>query len=62
MDAGIDSELVCSRLLKSSKFYTPDPQTYCSNKYLKKKKKKICMNYMYNTHKNTTCITYVPHM
>ncbi len=40
MDAGIDSELSCSRLLKASQFYTPDPQTYCSNKYFSNKKAK----------------------
>ncbi len=38
MDAVIDSELICSRLFKASQFYTPDPQTYCLNKYFSNKK------------------------
>ncbi len=37
VDAGIDSELICSMLLQASQFYTPDPQTYCSDKYFSNK-------------------------
>ncbi len=40
VDAGIDYELICSKLLKATQFYTPDPQTYCSNKYFSKNKQK----------------------
>ncbi len=38
--ARIDSELIYSRLLKAFQFYTPDPQTYYSNKYLSNQKKR----------------------
>ncbi len=40
VNAGIEPELICSRLWKASQFYTPDSQTLCYNKFKKKKKKK----------------------
>ncbi len=40
VDAGIDYELICSRLWKASQFYTPDSQILWYNNNNKKKKKK----------------------
>ncbi len=33
VDAGIDSELICSRLWKASQFYTPDSQILLYNNF-----------------------------
>ncbi len=40
MDAGIDSELICSRLWKASQFYTPYSQTVWKKNEKKKWKEK----------------------
>ncbi len=36
VDAGIDHDLICLRLLKASQFYTHDSQTLYYNKFKKK--------------------------